>query len=373
MKWSFSIAKIGGTQVRIHATFFLLLAFFGFYYYQQGGVETAFVGVTFICVLFFCVLLHEFGHVLAARRYGIHTPDITLLPIGGMARMERMPKRPLHELVVALAGPLVNVVIAVVLWIVLGGVAAFEPFMVDQGEGVEAEVFMISWAVLPHAILFANIILAVFNMVPAFPMDGGRVLRAMLASFMPYTQATRYAATIGQGIALVGGFYALLNGLFLLALIAMFIFFMAGQEASSVSLQEVTDRFPVVAGMLGTYRFLTPNANLREAIAMLLAGSQQDFPIQDSAGNLHALLTRNDLISGLRQYGEDYPVIEVATRKVPRLYTDMMLTEAMGVMRAAGLQSLPVLDHDSGLVVGLLTADNIGEMVIIEEALRGRR
>jgi len=370
MKWSFSIATIGGTQVRIHVTFFLLLAFFGVLYYQLGGTEMAFVGLTFICLLFLCVLLHEFGHVTAARMFGIRTPDITLLPIGGMARMERMPRRPSHELVVALAGPAVNVVIAATLWVVLGGSEAFEAIFPDPEEDVEPEAFQLSWEVLPHAIFFANVILTVFNMIPAFPMDGGRVLRALLARFMPYTKATHYAATIGQGLALAGGFYGFMIFNPILILIAFFIFIMAGQESASVSLQEITDRFPVVAGMLGSYRFLSPNASLRDAIALLLAGSQQDFPIQDGSGRLRALLTRNDLIAGLREHGEDYPALEVATRDIPMLYNDMLLTEALTIMRGAGLQSLPVLHHDTNQVIGLLTSDNISEMVMIEEALR---
>src|ERR687890_816827 len=170
MSWSFPVGAVMGTVIRIHVTFFLLLLWIAFAHYVQGGPAAAFEGVLFIVLLFACVLLHEFGHVLAARRYGVLTPDITLLPIGGVARLERIPEEPSQELIVALAGPAVNLAIAAVLFLLLGGVLPQESMEV-QNSGVSLLARLAS----------VNIFLAVFNLIPAFPMDGGRVLRALLA------------------------------------------------------------------------------------------------------------------------------------------------------------------------------------------------
>ena len=200
MRWSFRIAHIAGIEVRMHATFLLMLAYFGMKYGEQGGLPAALSGVLFVCLVFGCVLLHEFGHALAARRYGIRTPDITLLPIGGVARLERMPDKPMQELVVAIAGPLVNVVIAGILWLYLG----------LRGGIPDVESIRFIGPSLPLKLLVVNITLIVFNLIPAFPMDGGRILRAFLAMRISYGKATHIAATIGQGCArcssVFGGF-----------------------------------------------------------------------------------------------------------------------------------------------------------------------
>jgi Zn-dependent protease len=200
MTWSFRIGTVAGTAVRIHVTFVLLLAWIWFTHYRIGGAPAAWQGVAFILAVFACVLLHEFGHVLAARRYGILTPDITLLPIGGLARLERMPEEPGQEFVIAIAGPLVNVLIAAVIILVLGyGVG---PDQITQIENPQISFLA--------RLAGVNIFLVLFNLIPAFPMDGGRVLRAALASRMSWSRATQIAAAIGQGLAFVFGFLGLL-------------------------------------------------------------------------------------------------------------------------------------------------------------------
>src|SRR4029453_15764556 len=184
------------TAVRIHMTFFLLLAWIGVVHWTRGGPAEAVDGVVFIALLFLGVVLHEFGHVFAARRYGIKTSDVTLLPIGGVASLERMPEKPSQEIVVALAGPAVNLVIALLLIVVLE--ARFDLLQMAQLEEAQST--------LTGRIAAANVVLFAFNLIPAFPMDGGRVLRALLAIGMGYTRATRVAASIGQGLAVVFGF-----------------------------------------------------------------------------------------------------------------------------------------------------------------------
>ena len=232
MKWSYKIARIAGTDVKIHLTFPMLLAYIALSNLKYGAAEAAF-GVVFVILVFGCVLLHEFGHVFAARSFGIRTPDVTLYPIGGVARLERMPERPIQELIVALAGPAVNVAIAAVLAVVLlalGLSVGFGGFSVGGFSSLLAG---------PVAV---NIWLVLFNMIPAFPMDGGRVLRALLAMRMTYARATRIAAKIGRALAVVAG----VLGIFyspMLVFIAIFIYMAAGQEAAAAEWRERNSSF----------------------------------------------------------------------------------------------------------------------------------
>ena len=221
MRSSLKVASIFGIEVRIHLTFLLFLVWIWFSYYQIAGFAGAVQGVLFILALFACVLLHEFGHAFAARGFGIETPDITLLPIGGVARLNRIPDKPWQELVVAIAGPLVNVVIAAALISVIHGSAALEQLEYLESPRIELLAKLAS----------VNVMLVLFNLIPAFPMDGGRVLRALLAMAMPYVQATQIAAWIGQGLAVVFGIFGLFGNP-LLIFIAFFIFVGAQQEAA---------------------------------------------------------------------------------------------------------------------------------------------
>jgi len=218
MPWSITIARVAGSEIRIHVTFLLLLAWLGIDYYVQGGAAAALNGVLFILAVFACVVLHELGHAIAARRYGIATPDITLLPIGGLARLSRMPDKPSEEIVIAIAGPLVNVVIALVLFLALS--APFDAralsHIADPATGFLARLAGI------------NVFLVLFNLIPAFPMDGGRVLRALLAFRLGRRRATEIAARIGQGLAFVFGFLGLFYGNPILVFIALFVWIGAG-------------------------------------------------------------------------------------------------------------------------------------------------
>jgi len=221
MRSSLKVASIFGIEVRIHLTFLLFLVWIWFSYYQVAGFTGAVQGVLFILALFACVLLHEFGHAFAARGFGIKTPDITLLPIGGVARLNRIPDKPWQELVVAIAGPLVNVVIAAALILVIHRSAALEQLEYLESPRIE----------LLSKLASINVMLVLFNLIPAFPMDGGRVLRALLAMAMPYARATQIAAWIGQGLAVVFAIFGIFGNP-LLIFIAFFIFVGAQQEAA---------------------------------------------------------------------------------------------------------------------------------------------
>jgi Zn-dependent protease len=233
MGWSWNIGRIAGIRLYVHFTFFILLAWIGLQHYEaHRELLEALSGMAFIVTLFGIVVLHELGHALAARRYGIPTRDITLLPIGGVARLERMPNDPWQELVVALAGPAVNVVLAA---------GIFALLVLGEGFAPLADVMRVGGSFLGQ-LFWINVMLAVFNLLPAFPMDGGRVLRALLAMWLPYVHATQLAASIGQGLALVFGFLGLLAFFGLpfnpmLLFVALFVWLGAEQEAAMVQMR----------------------------------------------------------------------------------------------------------------------------------------
>jgi Zn-dependent protease/CBS domain-containing protein len=354
--WSIRVATIAGTEVRIHLTFLLLLGWVGWVAYSQGGPALALDSVGFIASIFLCVLLHEFGHVAAARRYGIRTPDITLLPIGGLARLERMPRNPREEFVVALCGPLVNVVIALLLFAFLHAAPTLN-LEFDPLKGSFAER-LLQW----------NLLMVAFNMIPAFPMDGGRVLRALLAMKLDYGQATRVAASIGQGLAALGFFIAFFAFHPILLLIALFIYMSAGQEAAMVGEEEAIRGLTVAQAMVTDFHALPDSACLGDAVEVLLKGSQHDFPVLDSSGRLAGLLTRTALIGALAKHGKGHPVRDVIEPAGTSLDPGTALSVAVQTLRASPLPALPVMDSKGGLA-GLLTTENVGEMLMVRAAL----
>jgi Zn-dependent protease/predicted transcriptional regulator len=362
MKWSWKIGRFAGIDVYIHATFLLLVAFFGFSYWQQTGtVSGTLEGVGFLLVLFLTVVLHEYGHALTARRYGIKTRDITLLPIGGVARLERMPEKPLQELWVALAGPAVNLVIAAFIFTYLAlsnSLTPLEGLTDTSGSFIER-------------LLSINLTLALFNLLPAFPMDGGRVLRALLALRLDYVRATQTAASIGQGMAFLFGIVGLFSNPFLV-FVALFVWIGAQQEASMVQMKYALGGIPVRQAMLTDFKVLHPADRLSQAVEYILGGSQQDFPVYDG-DQVTGIVTRADIVSALARRGEDATVSNLARKDFELVHPSDMLEAAFARLQACGCHIFPVV-QDSRLV-GLLTSENVGEFLMIQSALdqRGAR
>ena len=359
MKWSWRIGRFAGIDVYIHTTFLLLVAFFGFTYWQQtrtlsGTLE----GIAFLLALFLSVVLHEYGHALTARRYGIKTRDITLLPIGGVARLERMPDKPLQELWVALAGPAVNVVIAGALFAGLWFGGHWQPL--SSLSTASGNLF--------ERLLVANVFLVLFNLLPAFPMDGGRVLRSLLAMRMPYARATRIAARIGQGMAVIFGFAGLFGNPMLL-LIALFVWIGAGQEAAAVEMKSSFADATVREAMLTDFKTLAPGQTLADATRLVLAGSQQDFPVLER-DSVVGVLAHRELFLALREQGEDAAVANVMRREFAKLSADAPLETALAPENVEKGLAMPVLD--GGRLVGLVTAENVGEFFMIRSALQAR-
>lgn len=358
MGWSLPIFRVAGIQLRIHITFLLLIAWLAFGYYAEGGSAAALGRVIFILLLFVCVVLHEFGHAFAAKGFGINTPDITLLPIGGVARLARMPEEPLQELVIAIAGPAVNVVIAVALALTIDWHAAMEPRV------VESPAFAVQ-------LLAMNVWLLLFNLLPAFPMDGGRVLRALLATRMPYARATQIAANVGQGFAFIFGFAGLLIPNPFLIFIALFVYIGASQEAALAQMRDVSRRFPVSSAMIREFRSLPEDATLEEAVDALLATSQHDFPVVGDDGNVVGVLTRHDLIAALRRGDPHIRVGDVMRRDVPTVTTGTRFEDAFRIMQECHCPAVPVLDSMKRLV-GLLTPENVSELMMVQSAMPRR-
>ncbi len=360
MGWSIKLFDVGGTAVRIHMTFFLLLAWIGAIHWTHGGAAAAVDGVLFIVALFVCVVLHEFGHVLAARRYGIATSDITLLPIGGVASLERMPEKPSQEIAVALAGPAVNVVIALVLIFLLG--AQFDLSQMAQLEKAQST--------LMGRIAAANVTLFVFNLIPAFPMDGGRVLRALLAVGLGYTRATRVAASIGQGLAILFAFVGLL-GSPLLVLVAVFIFLAASGEAGYVQARDYTRGYLASHAMISSFQTLGPASTADDAAALLLRTTQQEFPVVDGAGTLRGMVTREALIRALQELGGNAPVLDFMEREVPTVPENACLDNVFEQLRRGGTRIVGVVDRQQRLA-GYITAENLAELVMIQSSRQAR-
>src|SRR5579863_3437223 len=269
MRWSWKIGRLAGINVFVHATFVLLILFILVAYWTEGhSVTMAVSGVLFVLTIFGCIVLHELGHALTARKYGIRTRDIILLPIGGVARLERMPEDPYQELLVALAGPAVNVVIAAALFALLaafGGLPSLQEI---------ANVRWVGGGFLTK-LMVVNLWLVGFNILPAFPMDGGRVLRALLATRLEYTRATHLAAQIGQAMALLFGFAGLFYDPFLL-FIALFVWMGATEEAAMVTARTSLGGIPVQRVMLTDFRTLGADDPLSTAVDHILEGWQQD-------------------------------------------------------------------------------------------------
>jgi Zn-dependent protease len=357
MKWSARLGRFAGIDVYVHVTFILLLAWVAWNYWAATGTLAG-VGaeIALVMLLFLCVLLHEYGHALTARRFGIGTRSITLLPIGGLALLERMPKEPRQEILVALAGPAVNLAIAALLYLAI---------LATGHTG--AALRLVSAGLLP-TLLAANLMLAVFNLLPAFPMDGGRVLRAALATRMDRVRATWLAARIGQGLAV--GFALLgLMGNPVLLLIAVFVWIGAGAEAAAVAVDDSLARQPAGRAMITHFRTLAPGDPLSHAVDLTLSGTQKDFPVLDGE-RIAGVLAQPQLLRALRDLGAGGRVEQaMAPARTADIATP--LSELLGAVQdpVAPPGSRLVCVTRAGRLAGIVDLDNIAEFLRIRRAL----
>lgn len=360
MAWSWKIAEISGIAIHVHATFLLLVAWFAFaYWLQVGSLLKVLSGVALFLALFGCVLLHELGHALTAKRFGLTTRQITLLPIGGIASLERTPDDAVQGLWITLAGPAVNLLIASVLFATLRLTGQWEPLgRVSLTDGPFLERLMV-----------VNVSLLVFNMLPAFPMDGGRALRALLATRMDDARATRIAATLGQGMAVL---FAIVGWLAnpVLVLIALFVWMGAAQEARMAEIRSALRGIPVARVMTTQFLTLTPDDSLSTVVELVLHGAQHDFPVTRD-GRVLGILTERDLLRGLDARGPASEVGDAMRRDFVAVDPQETLDAVLSRLEVGGWSTAPVLE--GGRLAGLLTVDTIAEFLGIQAVRRRAR
>jgi Zn-dependent protease/predicted transcriptional regulator len=358
MRWSWPIARFAGIDVKVHATFVIILVL-GAMQWSGFGVAGMAFGALLMLMLFVCVTLHEFGHSLVAQRFGIAVREIVLLPIGGVALLARNPSRPRDELLIAAAGPAVNVVIVAMLAIVLGmrvTAADMDPRMLLAAQGNPSLTTAMVW------LLEANIALVVFNMIPAFPLDGGRMLRGLLGFFMEWVRATRVAALTGQVIAVGLGLFGVLAGNLMLTIIAMFIFLGAGTTYAQEQARTVLATLRVG----DAYNKHALTLNVRDRISRvtdyLLTSYQPDFAVVRGR-ELVGVVSREQILRALSHGSEDVPVTEVMVREVPQLSVHTPLDAVQARMEEA--QSRVAAVYDGGGFLGLVSAEDIAEVYMI--------
>ncbi len=368
MGGSFKIGRVFGIDVKVHWSFFLLLAFFGYLAFRDSGsLVNALVTVGIVVALFFCVLLHEYGHSLVAIRLGSEVQDITLLPIGGLARMKSLPERPIDEVKVAVAGPLVNVVLAPIFFglaVLFGGNLSL-PTDIISGVDSLGQVFV--------ALGTINIALVVFNMIPAFPMDGGRVLRGLLATRLGAVRATEISSTIGQGFAILFILVGFLGQNFLLAIVGFFVFLGASGEAQLVRQREQM-RGLTVSDVMGTKHrteTVTPYHNFGQVLDSVIHGYQEDFPVLDEDGNLVGIITRGEIMAAAHSPGRYDTVRDLMKTEFPTISPDAdLFTDGNRILQESGLRALPVVKD--GNLVGMLTVDDVGQAALLRDLRKQR-
>lgn len=358
MRGSHKIARIAGIDVKVHWTFLIILAWYFFSFYRETSqVESGLYGIGFVVAVFVCVLAHEFGHSLMARRFGVRTRDITLLPIGGIASLERIPEKPREELAVALAGPAVNVLIAVALYI----------YMAATGNLVDLSNYLETFSLLDPANFVENIFainlgLFIFNLIPAFPMDGGRVLRALLAMRWDRAKATRFAAGIGRTLA-VGFVFMGFFGNFWLVFIGLFIYLGATAESRQVLTKSILEGYKVGAVLMTNYTPLYVHEPLQRAVDLLLSGQEKEFLVLDIEGIVVGVLTRESLVQALATGEKNMRVKDAALATPLELHKQMPLQEAFELMMSAHATVCPV--YDGQKLAGMLDQENVQEFLLL--------
>jgi len=361
---SISLGKPLGIPTKIHWTFWILIVWIIYTNASQGqgGAETMWY-ILFVFAIFTCVILHELGHSLAARRYGIQTRSITILPIGGVASLEKIPENPKQELVVAIAGPLVNIIIAIALWLFLSLTGEL-----NLGVGDVEAMTHINGGNFLITLLIMNILLVVFNMIPAFPMDGGRVLRALLAMNMSRVKATEWAVNIGKGFAILFVFWGLSSNPFLI-FIALFIFLSAQAELDHVRSRNYLKNYQVRDVLMKDFTLIDEASPLSHAIRILLNGQEKQFLVSDGK-NITGYLTKNDIIEGLTKQNDQIAVEKIAKTNVTWIEMDDSIEEVRMLMMREGLVIMPV--GVQGRMDGIVDIDNINEFLLIQRALQNR-
>jgi len=360
MKNALTLGRPFGIRVAVHWTFLLIIAWIVFLNLQQGaGTQQIIYSVLFIIALFICVVIHELSHSLMARRYGIPTRSITLLPIGGLADLQKMPEEPKQEFSVSVAGPLSNIAIAIVLSVLLLITNNFN-FSTSNLQGITGKNFFL-------ILMFANLMLAIFNLLPAFPMDGGRIFRSLMAMYFSREKATYVAMNMGKifafGLAVLGIF----ANPFLI-FIAIFIFIGAQKEYEQIRYKSVLSGYKVKDILMHEFTSLREEKTLQTAVSMLLDGPQQRFVIVDNENKVKGILTRNNIIQGLSKHGDDLLIRQIMNRNITTFDPYTSLEKAYQIMQKQRITMAPVVQNEK--LVGIIDMDNINEFIMVRSAIK---
>ena len=357
--WSLRLGRYFGIEVYVHWTFWILIIWVLLMHVVSGGVGQAVWGLAFILAIFLCVVIHEFGHALTARRFGIATHDITLYPIGGISSLEGMPEAPGQELVVAIVGPLVNFAIAAILLAVL-----IASGRMPSAQTLENVTDIVQLPFL-YSLVFANVMLAVFNLIPAFPMDGGRALRALLSFWIDRVKATRIAAGLGQAFAILLVFLGFFTN-FWLVFIGLFIFLGAGGEAAYARMQAALSGLTVKDALMRRFTTLAPDDTIGKAAGALLNSQESEFVVFDN-GDPVGLLTRDEIVLGLTEGGPNARVADFASKEFAVVDAGTSLKDFFEEITRSGHRVACV--RSGGEIVGLIDRENVEEKLLINEAL----
>lgn len=357
MKGTLNLGKVSGIKILVHWTFLFLIAWIVYLEIKQGGtMNSSLMNIAFVLVLFVCVVLHELGHALMAKRFNISTQKITLLPIGGVASLEKMPEKPQEELLVAIAGPLVNVAIALLLALVV----PVGYYLNLDTEGTEELLGTISAQNFLFYLLVANVMLVLFNLIPAFPMDGGRMLRAILAMRMNRQKATGIAASLGQFLAFVFLIMGLLYNPFLI-LISLFIFLAATSEYRMERELSLMAGHTVKDAMYTNFTQISSATTLKEVLTLLLAGTERDFVVVDG-GRVVGVLYHDEIIENIKEH--DVRVMDIMSKNYRTLEVNAPLKEVFAAISKEKKKFFPVMDGQ--ILVGAIDLANLSEFIMIK-------
>lgn len=361
-----TLFKLFGIEVRVHWSFVLILAY-GAFAYSSGASDPiigALYGVLIIVLLFVCVTLHEFGHALVAKYFKVNVPHITLLPIGGVASLERMPDKPLQEFFIAIAGPLVNFVISALLFplLLLSQRMQGQSFSLNNIGDLLNQMQSPGLANLLIYLVVTNLGLGIFNLLPAFPMDGGRILRALLAMGMSYVDATRIAVFVGRMMAALFALWGILNGNVFLLLIAFFIYVGGGSEREAVESKAVLRNIIAEQALTLNAVNLYTSERVDRAVDLIMNSYQTDYPVLDLAGRFVGVLTRARLIYALKEVGPDARIVDVMLKaeEIPVCNPTQDLSVIWETMMSGGSRVVAIKRNNEFL--GLLTLDDISEV-----------
>jgi Zn-dependent protease/predicted transcriptional regulator len=367
---SLTFFRLFGIDMRVHWSFLLIVAYYAFLYSGAGAnpLLGALFGIIVLLLLFLCVTLHELGHALVAKYYKINVPHITLLPIGGVASLERMPDKPVQEFLIAIAGPLVNIVIAAVLTPFAAYAVASA---IDGGQLTYDLTSFWRFAQMPGLgnlavyLVLINLGLALFNLLPAFPMDGGRILRALLAMAMPYIQATRIAVMVGRLMAALFAVWGIMGGGIFLLLIAFFVYVGGGAELEAVESRAVLRHVTAQQALTPAAVSLYTSERINRAVDLIMNSYQTDYPVLDLTSRFVGVLTRQRLVQALKEHGPDARVVDVMipAEKVPVASPRDTLDTLWEKMAQTGSRVAAVKE---GLEFrGLITLDDISEIFAV--------